>query len=148
MAIDHGGNVLGAIPVRLPQSNGSVDIAKFDGIDGHIRWRHRLNGNGSEQSTEIDGLVLTGDGDPVVTGTIENTDGESFLVARLAADSGEERWRSRLRGSQPSPTYNSGSAVAIDATGDVVVAGTVQNGPDTGDHITYGDFAVAKLDGV
>ncbi len=147
LAVDGKGNILGAIPVRVPKFSISYDIAKFDRIDGHVRWRHRLNGNGSEQSTEVGQLVLTGDGDPIVAGTILDTDGESFLVARLAAGNGEEHWRSRLRGSQPNPSFNSGRAAAMDANGDVVVAGTVQNGPAGGDHPTYGDFAVVKLDG-
>jgi hypothetical protein len=44
LATDQKGDVLAAIPVRLPRFNVTYAIAKLDGTDGHYRWRHRIDG--------------------------------------------------------------------------------------------------------
>ena len=148
LAVDRDGEVLAAIPVRLPRFSSTYDIAKLEPTDGHIRWRHRLNGTGPEQSTDIGGLLLTHDADPLVAGTIVDPDGESIVVTRLASGSGLERWRTELRGTQTDGVYNNGLAAVVDAEGNPIVAGNLQNGPGPtrGDPYTFGDFAVAKLD--
>jgi hypothetical protein len=146
MATDQKGNVLAAIPVRLPRFNVTYAVAKLDGIDGHSRWRHRIDGTARNQSTEVNALVSLDD-DTVVTGSVVDTDGIDLLVTRLAGSDGHERWRTRLRGVPGDfrPIYNDGLAAAVDRAGDVLVAGSLQNAPyDGGD---FGDFVVAKLDG-
>jgi len=146
MATDQQGNVLAAIPVRLPRFNVTYAVAKLDGSDGHYRWRHRIDGTARNQSTEVNTLVSLDD-DTVVTGSVVDTNGIALLVTRLAGSDGHERWRTRLRGVPGDfrPTYNDGLAAAVDGAGDVLVAGSLQNAPIAGGE--FGDFTVAKLEG-
>jgi hypothetical protein len=148
LATDRG-DVLAALLVPLPPYYQTCEVVKFGRVDGHVRWRHRINGDGRQQSTEIGDLIVTADGDAIFVGQVEDTDGEDFAVARLAAASGRERWRSSLRGRQPDGVYNAGRSAVVDPKGDVLVAGTLQDRPATatGQTADYGDFAVVKLDG-
>src|SRR5262245_58154891 len=146
LATEVNGDVLSAFPVRVAQGSIVYDVTRFRGSDGRFRWRHRIKGTGREQSTEINGLIPLGD-DTVVVGSVLDTDGADFLVARLAKSGGRERWRARLRGQKGNfyPSYNQGFSVATDVNGDVLVTGVVQNMSDEGGN--YGDVIVAKLDG-
>src|SRR5262249_42897680 len=79
-------------------------------------------------------------GDVVVAGTVEDAygpvRGTDFFVAKLAGDSGAERWRRIV-----TFPYGQPFAIAVDAHGDVVAAGVASA------FATSSDFEVLKLAG-
>lgn len=66
--------------------------------------------------------------------------GSDFVVAKLRGASGAELWRTTLPGTNRAAS-SAADPVVVDGEGDVFAAGTIVNSR------SFGDFAVAKLDG-
>jgi hypothetical protein len=132
-----GGDVIAAGALAHGPTTGFV-VVRRQGGGGTEQWRTIVRGTspGAEEATA---LALDAAGDVVVVGTLHNeTTGNDLSVVKLRADTGAEVWRADVNGAA-SPRERA-HAVALDAAGDVYVAGAVwPNGNP--------DFAVVKLDG-
>jgi hypothetical protein len=110
-------------------------------------WRADLSGDGAVSgfSDVVNALRVDAAGDVVVAGFLHNVaTNRDFFVAKLTGASGTELWRTVIDGSAPTTGAIDGdgaNAVAVDASGDVLAAGSTRN---LG---TERDFTVVKLAG-
>ena len=110
-------------------------VARVAGRDGAVRWRGNVHGEQRQHGDAAAALALGPDGNLVVAGGVEGASSPpnhfalDFAVVKLSADSGEERWRFVLDGS--AEDFDEATAVAVDATGDVVAVGTLTEGLPT-----------------
>ena len=110
--------------------------------DGGLRWR--TADEGAHQGDDRGyGVAITGDGDVVVAGTAANGAGQDFLVAKLAATTGELRWQHELDGADPGRPSGHDEAVDVAATPD---GGAVAIGSMMREEYGEQSPAVVKLD--
>lgn len=114
--------------------NNDAFVAAW-GADGQLRWARRFGGPGQEFGAAV---AVGADGDVTVTGGFDGTvdfggggltsaGSYDVFVLRLSS-AGAHRWSRRGGG----PGDDSGAAVAMDAAGDVVVAGTISGAATLG----------------
>jgi cysteine-rich repeat protein len=85
-------------------------------------------------------VELDGSDDVLAAGwLLNNSTGREFTVVKLDGTNGLEAWHQEINGSDDD--RDEANAVAVDAAGDVIAAGSVDNDP------TRGDFTVVKLGG-
>jgi hypothetical protein len=127
LALDTAGGVLAAgrgCPTGGPDSSGAFTIIKLDGASGVERWRYAVDihdGGGMAFKIAADagrGVVATGN-------YWSRQTGGRFIVVKLDGDSGTERWRRTVA----EPLGGVGTALAVDAAGNVVAAGTSEIAP-------------------
>jgi Big-like domain-containing protein/putative pyrroloquinoline-quinone binding quinoprotein len=108
---------------------------------GAEAWAWQTSVSGTAGGGVFNATAIDGAGNVVAAGSITNTDtGQDFTVVKLDGANGAELWRQELKVSPGGPS-GAASAVAVDAAGNVVAAGSI---PKPG----YGkQFAVVKLDG-
>ena len=143
VAVDAAGNVVAAGSLATPTSN-DFTVIKFDGTSGAERWRQVITGPSFDGLSGLDAarvVAVDAVGDVVAAGstTTGGTSPDFFTVIKFDGASGAERWCQVVP--TPSGCCLSGvQAVAVDAAGDVVAAGSIQ---DSGGS----DFTVVKLRG-
>ena len=122
-AVDAGGNVLVA---GLSGSGGDFYTAKYAAATGALLWEKSYNGpvDGEDFAQAV---AVDASGNVVVTGYSDGaTDGLNFYrdyyTAKYAAANGALLWERRYNG--PANGNDSAKAVAVDASGNVVVTGT------------------------
>lgn len=126
VAVDGAGDVVAAGGRLSPTDAGAV--AKYDGADGAEVW-HRLLSGTNPDSNYLEDVALESNGDAVVVGTFSNVGTNTDLaVVKLAAADGAEIWRTVVHSG-----YDNGTAVAVDAGGDVVAGGGFWIGNTTRD---------------
>jgi hypothetical protein len=119
LAVDASGHVLLAGTTQANDTQGfDIVVFKLEGGTGVALWTRSLDGGNSDDLPSD--LALDAAGNVFLTG---QTSGFSldFLTAKLAAADGQVLW-TRTYGS-PSVLSGQGLALAVDATGDVTVAG-------------------------
>ncbi|CAM9135994.1 unnamed protein product [Scytosiphon promiscuus] len=138
---------------KAEETGTGAFCAKFAGSDGHVIWGRRVKGglNDGLLAAAMDPLT----GDIFATGYTEAAGGSDYLVVRLSGWDGSERWRSTGGGGWTSAGFadshvrDSACALAVDETGNIVIAGNTEGA-------LFGDTAagqetdafVAKLDGL
>ena len=117
-------------------------VVKLDGTTGAVRWARTLDGSANDHDAAR-AVAIDAVGDVLAAGITRNTGTEiDFTVVKLAGASGAELWRQALDGTGTLyPFDDEATAVALDASGDVVAAGILD---ELG---TEPDFAVVKLAG-
>lgn len=115
-------------------------VARLDAAAGATTWQATLLGTGTG-TQEAATLVLDAAGDVVAVGRLANAGtGDDFAIAKLDGTTGAELWRSSLDGTGPSGGIDRGVDLAIDAAGDVLAVGALDEPGGNG-------FTVAKVDG-
>jgi len=151
VAVDGSGNVIvvgafmgtadfGGGPVT---SNGSaysdIFIAKYTAVGAH-QWSKRIGGVGNEIPY---GVAVDGNGNVVVTGSFIGTvdfgggslasaGSHDIFVAKYSA-TGAHQWSKRFGDT----TSDTGSSVAVDGSGNIVVTGYFQNKVDFGGGLLF-----------
>jgi len=133
------GNVVAAGEVQNVGTGLDFTVVKLAGGTGAELWRQGLNGTASgtdsAHSVRVDAA-----GDVIAAGELQNVGtGMDFTVVKLSAATGAEVWRRQINGS--ASLDDLARAVRVDAAGDVLAAGELQN---TGAGF---DFMVLKLSG-
>ena len=138
--------------------NGSTGVDQairaFDPATGAERWRWTLAEVGSLSGVEalgyletIQQVALAPDGDVVGVGRSDLGTASALvhgLVVRVDGTTGAERWLRKIDGDYAWPAaYNGFATAGVDANGDVIVGGGLQNAPA----LLNDDFAVLKLAG-
>jgi hypothetical protein len=134
-----GGDVVAAGRLDNSGTNWDFAVVRLAAADGAELWRYERNGagNGSEQAVAVS-VDLSGD--VVAVGFLRNTgSAEDLAVVKLEGATGAELWRREITGSAAGT--DQAYSVAIDASGDVLVAGFVTNAG------TGRDLIVLKLSG-
>jgi hypothetical protein len=132
VAVDAAGDVIAAGSLVNTGTGSAFTVVKFDGASGAERWRQVTPGNGQRVAVDTAG-------DVVAAGVTTSPDAaiNYFTVIKFDGASGAERWRRVI----PTPSGCCLSGVsAVDAAGDVVAAGSIQD--NDGSHYT-----VVKLRG-
>ena len=132
--------------------NGEADeLVKYD-VSGAVLWRKSFQGSIDAPAIAVDAqsnVILTGSfmGTLSVGGPSLVSVGRDIFVARLAPD-GSHLWSKGFGSSSPTQQTFAGG-VAVDATGDIVVAGTFDGSIDFGGGRIYGnggrEIFLAKL---
>ena len=87
-------------------------------------WEHRIDGDEIVDEDAAARAVIDGAGGVVAVGKVETVSGD-FAVVKMDADSGAVLWRMVTGNGN-----DFARAVAVDAAGDVIAAGTYSNGPN------------------
>jgi hypothetical protein len=141
LALDAAGNIYVCGQAQLPGSPTPQDnlVAKYD-ASGALQWLKYLGDSTGVNNRSA--LALSPDESSVyVSGRhVDASDRTFWSVARFNATDGEEAWHDYYRGSDASgPHYP--TSIAVDAAGDVLVAGIAT-------HIGTGaDMTVVKYEG-
>ncbi|MCW5551687.1 MAG: immunoglobulin domain-containing protein [Verrucomicrobiae bacterium] len=101
-------------------------VAKYAAGDGALLWEHRYNSPGSEAGS-LTAMAIDSNGDVLVTGSFGNWGTNDFITAKLSGADGALLWEKRYDGPGNGNDYP--YALAVDGSGNVVVAGTSENGP-------------------
>ena len=117
----------------------SFAVVKLDSESGSVVWRHTIDGEAESTFTiseQARAIALDSAGDVVAVGelgVIPPTGDFSFdfAVMKLSAATGEELWRTTLRGTRLN-TFNEAHAVAIGPSGNVYAAGFVRDSKPSG----------------
>ncbi len=132
LALDGAGDVF--VTGVSAAVGGGLEFAtvKYAGGSGVMRWVERYSSPGSSSNTPS-AMAVDPTGDVLVTGT--SSQGASyFATVKYAGSDGALQWEARFDG--PVPGNAVPYALAVDAAGDVLVAG-----------ISNGDFATVKYAG-
>jgi predicted Rdx family selenoprotein len=124
LAIDRMGAVVVAGTASFepePWTNYDFLIVKLAAADGATEWQVRHDGPAQAEEKAV-AVAMDPLGNVVSTGFVETpVTGRDFLTRKLAAATGAEVWRRTYNG--VANGRDEASAVAVDATGAVVVAG-------------------------
>jgi hypothetical protein len=145
LVVDADDNVIATGELENLSAVQDLTVIKFDGATGAELWRQEIDGNDSVAFDAAYDVTLTPDGDVVAVGRLENIPIPvfEFTVAKIDGDDGTKLWQQEMDGTdtRSAPGMEEALAVAVDAAGDVVAAGYVDN-KGSGE-----DWAVVKLDG-
>jgi hypothetical protein len=111
-------------------------IGALFGMPGQSLWVRQLGSTGNDQGAK---LIADNDGNILATGIFSNTitidnislvsaGGTDFYVAKLNPTNGQVLWAKRFGG----PGNDRATAIAVDASNDVYVAGQFENAVDFG----------------
>jgi len=144
VAVDGAGNVVAAGYTENFDTLADFTVIKFDGTSGAELWRQVINGTAANFAyDQARAVAVDGVGNVVAAGFTQNTSsGVDFTVVKFDGSSGAVLWSQAIKGTAPTSFSDGALAVAVDAVGDVVAAGSTEN---TG---TSRDFTVVKLRGI
>ena len=116
-------------------------VVKLDGETGREQWRALIHGNSFAGQESARAVAFDAAGDVLAAGFLHNQHPRAFdsdlFVVKLAGKDGTELWRRIV----PSQHRGDAFALALDRSGDVVVAGLLSQAA------TGSDFIVVKLAG-
>lgn len=123
-AIDNGGTGI------------DLAVVKLGGATGEVLWQREIPGVGDQEEAGLD-VVVDAAGDAYVAGELDLY----FSVVKFSGADGSEIWRAEIDGSNTTFRIPQlAQSLALDASGNVIAAGHVNNAG------TARDFAVVKLD--
>ena len=122
-------------------SSGDFYTVKYAASDGAVLWEQRYNGPGNRDDA-AQALAVDRDGSVCVTGfSHRNSAGESdFYTAKYAGSNGALQWERRF---SPPMGRAAPDGIAVDASGNVVVTGSVWTGPSNRSDIYTVKYAAA-----
>jgi uncharacterized delta-60 repeat protein len=146
IAIDTAGNVVSAGFVSDRGTfTSAFSTTKFNGATGAEIWRQVVNGtaNAAGSNNIARALAIDAQGNVVAAGsTTNNSTGLDFTVIKFNGANGAELWRQVINDANANVLNRpEARALAIDAQGNVVAAGSTTNSG------TVSDFTVIKFDG-
>ena len=128
--------LIGGDVIAAGRLGGMFGVVKLSAATGGELWRATTE-NGEALSVSVNGS-----GDVFAGGEVKGTYGifdQNLLVVHLSGDTGEEVWRSRMKGSRYSDEYAEARSVIVTNSGEVVVAGRIT------DNKTGVDFLAMSL---
>jgi hypothetical protein len=119
--------------------HGDYLVLKYNTSNGDTIWTRTFNGNPGDPSNDNDiamGCVADGSGNLYVTGMSSNSAGNfDILTVKFNGSTGDTLWTRRFDGTANG--YDAGTKCALDASGNLYVAGLTFTG-------TYTDFCILK----
>ena len=137
VSFDASGDVIAVGHLTNISGGTAFGAIKFSGLSGAEVWRKEINGTSGIYCSAL-AVALDSSGNVIAAGLIGNADtGEDFAVVKLAGATGADLWRTEIN---ETGNYGAASAVTIDASGDVVAAGSLSTSRGS-------TFGVVKLSG-
>ena len=139
LALDSAGNAFA--------TGSPFVVVKLDATTGVELWRTPVTGTAMFGFNQARGIAVDSSGNVFAVGkTYNGTDLGTpvFTVVKLAGSDGTLQWRREITGTgvpDNGTEWNDGKGIGLDASGDVIVVGSVYN------TATSLDFAVIKLKG-
>ena len=120
MALDADGDIYVAGRINVTGRLDEIAVLKVANVDGEVLWTSLQGGADRLDDRALD-VAVCPDGNPVVTGLVQNQDGSAtLLTVKLDAADGSNLWATGTAGLV---NDQSGDGwIAVDAAGDVVVA--------------------------
>ncbi len=141
VAVDADDDVAVAGTIADDGRSRAFAVVKLDGETGGEQWRVLIAGNSFGGQESARAVAFDAAGDVLAVGFLHNQHPRAFdpdlFVVKLDGNDGAELWRRII----PSQHRGEAFAVALDRTGDVVVAGRLSSAA------TGSDFIVLKLAG-
>lgn len=139
LAIDPAGDVIAGGYIANDSRNTAFLVEKLSGATGALVWVFRNDTSGIDISNAAGSLALDGRGDVLATGRVTNASTrEDAFVVKLSGGGGDELWRTTIDSGLGD--FDAATSVAVDGSGDAVIAGTFTNGQRS-------EFFVIKLAG-
>jgi hypothetical protein len=121
-------------------------VIKLKGATGVEMWRRILTGRPKDSFSEANAVVVDSAGNVVAAGVAMNAGtGADFTVVKLDGGTGVEQWRRIINCARGAGLHDEVAAIALDAAGDVIAAGTTCGTLTTWP--SSPEFTVVKLDG-
>ncbi|MBI3250131.1 MAG: CSLREA domain-containing protein [Deltaproteobacteria bacterium] len=140
------GDVVVAGKTQNQSTSRDFTVIRLSGTTGEEVWSSRYLPTGLSRSDDVAFAVgIDHQGDVLAAGQRGDAqDGTNLTVVKIAGDSGQERWRKELQGSQPGGTNNAASLVfdldeGNNGNSSIVVAGTLENAGSNA------DFSIIKF---
>lgn len=139
-----GGDAVVAGRTQNQDMSRDFTVIRLSGATGEEVWRYRPTGL-SRSGDVAYAVGIDHQGDVIAAGQRgDDQDGTNLTVAKIAGDSGQERWRKELQGSQPGGANNAASLVfdldeGNNGNSSIIVAGTLENAGSNA------DFSVIKF---
>ncbi len=128
-------------------TQGDAAVVKLAGSDGTELWRISLDGTASSGADLFNAVALDSYGNAVAAGWLVNTGRfTDYSVAKVNGPDGALLWHTDLYGTDPNG-YDQALAVAVDAAGDVLSTGRLDNGNGTPPRSDIGVVKLAGADG-
>ncbi|MFT5041357.1 MAG: hypothetical protein ACI8TX_002329 [Hyphomicrobiaceae bacterium] len=145
LIVDSAGHVIVVGELENLTNVQDITVIKFDGSTGADIWRTEIDGNDAVAFDASYDVELDADENVIVAGRVENVPVPvfEFTVAKIDGLTGVKIWQQEIDGTntRSAPGMEEALAIAVDAAGDIVAAGYVDN------RGTKEDFTVTKLDG-
>lgn len=144
VAVDAAGDVIAAGTLANTGTGRDLAVVKLAGATGALVWAApaTVNGTAAGSTDEATAVAVDAAGDVIAAGFTQNASTNLDLtVVKLAGATGAPRWAAPVTIDGTAHGGDLAFALALDAAGDVVVAGTTQN---VGTSL---DFTVVKLAG-
>jgi hypothetical protein len=141
VVVDGAGDVIAA--GVLANSGGNFAVLKFAGASGTELWRREIAGTNPGMNA-AETVTVDAANDVVAGGRVNNTNAAwDLITVKLAAASGAVLWRTEIDGSGGTvgSPIEEARDVVVDAAGDVIAAGVLNN------RNTESDMAIVKLAG-
>jgi uncharacterized delta-60 repeat protein len=142
VVIDNGGNVNVTGYSLSFATSYDYYTAKYAGTNGALLWETRYDGP-AHRHDKPTALAVDSNGNVIVTGQSHNGTNYDYCTAKYAAANGALIWEKRYNGSQYGDDLP--VALAVDASGNVVVTGSSKN--PTGSDTDYYTVKYAEADG-
>ena len=133
VVMDGAGNVVVAGNSQGAGTDQDFYTAKYAANTGSLIWAARYNGPANDEDTAQD-VAVDAEGNVIVTGASSNGANDDICTVKYAAATGSLLWERRYNG--PGNLQDSGVAVAVDGSGNVIVTGGSVNAAGNGDFYT------------
>ena len=139
VAIDSAGDILAAGYLQNTAVHVDFSVAKLDRNTGDEVWRSSINGDAGNDEQAL-AIAVDGAGNAIAAGYVVNqATGQDFAVAKFDGASGAELWRKFVDSDGGSGLRERANAVAVDAQGNIFVAGLLA--------FSANSFTLMKLNG-
>ncbi len=135
IALDNSGNVFVTGTVYNDTSRSDIIVLKYE-TNGNLLWSKTTGGTASYYDY-VNDIAVDKDGNVYITGTVENNDTYNDIITLKYTSDGTKLWAKILDRDE---SYDEGVAIAVAASGDVIITGI------TTFHSSYEDFTTVKYD--
>jgi hypothetical protein len=122
LAVDHRDNAVVAGVGGDGRDRTTFNVVKRAGGNGRLVWRRDIHGKGGGGAAAV---AVDANDDVVAAGNVARDYRDRFVVAKFGGKDGREVWRQVLA---PAVDLAGAQSVAVDASGDVVAGGTIDDG--------------------
>ncbi len=140
VAVAPDGDIVSVGETKNHDTSRDFAVFKLAGASGAVRWKYEANGTAPDSIDRAIAVAVDQSGDVIAGGLTDNqVTGDDLTVIKLSGVSGQVRWAQVINGDANQSDL--ALAVAVDAHGDILVAGSIQT------ERTGSDFCVLKLSG-